>query len=112
MATLWDLPLEMVLRFIFGKGACPTHKRVPFGHLKCSTMAHMLYLIVILGITTLPRISTMYESNIINGPFWTILPRIFDVRDTPHFLMNIIVWLTRKKKPECTIHGRRIRVIL
>ena len=48
-------------------------------------MAHMLYLIVILGITTLPRISTMYESNIINGPFWTILPRIFDVRDIPHW---------------------------
>ena len=48
-------------------------------------MAHMLYLTVILDITTLPRISTMYESNIINGPFWTILPRIFDVRDTPHF---------------------------
>ena len=48
-------------------------------------MAHMLYLTVILsvilGITTLPRISTTYESN----PFWTILPRIFDVRDTPHF---------------------------
>ena len=49
-------------------------------------MAHMLYLTVILDITTLPRISTMYESNIINGPFWTILPRIFDVRDIPHFV--------------------------
>ena len=38
-------------------------------------MAHMLYLTVILDITTLPRISTMYESNIINGPFWTICSR-------------------------------------
>ena len=37
MATLWDPTLEMVLLFVFGKGACPTHKRVPFAHLKCST---------------------------------------------------------------------------
>ena len=37
MATLCDPTLEMVLLFVFGKGACPTHKRVPFGHLKCST---------------------------------------------------------------------------
>ena len=48
------------------------------------------------------------KSALLGGYFFILGLFIFPLA----FFINITVWLTRKKKPECIVHGRRIRVIL